>query len=69
MSFKTQVILSFKGESNYNYFLKDGQHVDISDDEDVDPKEYRKMLKNQNASMFKLQNYRDQKVGFILTKI
>ena len=43
-------------------FKKDGQHIDLSDDEDVDPKEYRKMLKNQNSSMFKLQNYRDSKV-------
>lgn len=43
-------------------FLKDGQHVEISDDEDLDPKEYRKLLKNQNAAMFKLQNYRDTNV-------
>jgi len=33
----------------------------LSDDEDIDPKEYRKILKNQNASMFKLQNYKDTK--------
>lgn len=46
--------------------MKDGQHVDMSDDEDLDPKEYRKILKTQNASMFKLQNYRDTKVGALL---
>ena len=47
---------------NVFFEWQNGQHVDISDDEEIDPKEYRKILKSQNASMFKLQNYRDSKV-------
>lgn len=43
------------------HLIKDGEHVDISDDEDIDPKEYTRIIKGKNQNMVKLQLYRDTK--------
>ena len=44
--------------------MKEGQHVEYTDDEEEvkDPLEFRKILKTQNSSIVKLQKLRDSKV-------
>jgi hypothetical protein len=42
--------------------MQDGEHVDISEEEDFDADQFKKILKTKNQSLVKVQMLKDTKV-------
>ena len=45
--------------------MQEGEHMDISDEEDFDQNEFKKILKTKNQSLVKVQMLKDSKVQYI----
>jgi hypothetical protein len=45
--------------------MQDGEHVEISEEEDFDADQFKKILKTKNQSLVKVQMLKDSKVHLL----